>query len=129
MASSLRPLWLFFVLAAPVLLGACSSSTPDSIAFVESEEGQSVDAEALPADTAALFDDGELDLVAFHARWVCELQRRTFPELSGVEEALTETLAGAGLDQKTYDQFLVDLSESQDLRDAVLTRYTESCLG
>ncbi len=124
-------MWLILVLITAVLLGACGSSTPDSIAFVESEEGegQSIDTEAAPESTVALFDDGELDLVAFHARWVCELQRRTFPELSGVDDALNETLVGAGLDRETYDEFLIDLSESQDLRDAVLERYTESCLG
>ena len=129
MASPSRPVWRSLVLMTALLLGACGSSTPDSIAFVESEEGQSIDTEASPVSTAALFDDGELDLVAFHARWVCELQRRTFPELSGVDEALNETLIGAGLDRETYDGFLIDLSESQDLRDAVLERYTDSCLG
>jgi|GEM_PF-2183120 len=129
MASLLRPRWLLFILAVAVLSGACGSSAPDSLAFSESQEGRSADTETIPQNSAALFDDGELDLVAFHARWVCELQRRTFPELSGVEEALTETLTGAGLTRDTYDQFLVELSESQELRDAVLTRYTESCLG
>lgn len=119
---------LFFALVTcTVVLSACSSSAPESIAFSDTSAPEETSSEDSPATTTQLFDEGDLDLVAFQARWVCELQRRTFPELSGIEEALTETLIGAGLDRGAYDVFLIDLSESQALRDEVLAQYKETC--
>lgn len=80
-----------------------------------------------PPDVA--FSSAEADLIDFHSSWVCEFQRRTFPDLGAGTEALAEALETAEIGPETYESFLSRLSTSQDLRDAVLFSYQETCRG
>lgn len=111
------------------VLSSCSTAssqpaqTPTSLAF------------SLPETTLIAEPQGiELDandarLVEFHAKWVCELQRRTFQESSGGVQALAEALEEAEIGEANYSEFLKRLEDSQDLRDVVLYSYQESCRG
>lgn len=75
------------------------------------------------------FTASEAALINFHSSWVCEFQRRTFPHLGAGAEALAVALATAEISPETYESFLSRLSTSQDLRDAVLFNYQETCRG
>ncbi len=75
------------------------------------------------------FTASEAALIDFHSSWVCEFQRRTFVDLAAGTEALALALTTADIGPESYDSFLSRLSTSQDLRDAVLFNYQETCRG
>ena len=67
------------------------------------------------------------DVIAFQARWTCELQRRNFPDLQARDDALTQALAEDGIGRSAYEELLAEMPESQELRDQVLSLYQERC--
>lgn len=99
------------------------ASTPATLAY-EITETTLIDG---PPD--ATFSGPEADLIDFHSSWICEFQRRTFADPGDGAEALTEALAVAEISSETYESFLDRLATSQDLRDAVLFDYQQTCRG
>ena len=112
------------LLAAFVVLGllcaGCATSTdeaaPEAISFEGSDE-----------DTGG--EIVEPAMAEFHVRWLCELQRRTFPDLAARDAALTETLAGAAIERAEYDAFVASLDESEAARVHVRELYVSRCEG
>ncbi len=117
-----------------MLSGACGSdpstdaagdARPSSLAFTDGAPTTASTLIAAAPDVAL----GELDaeLVRFESTWVCEVQRRTFPTEDGREAALVEKLAEFGLDEAAYREFRARVNDEQDLRDAILFSYQETC--
>lgn len=109
--------------AALLIAAGCSSEPelvfdeddpPEELAFIEAEPELA---------------DGDRALAVFEAEWVCELQRRSFASLAERGEALEVALAEVDLDPADYESFRTRLGEEQELRDAVLYHYQESCLS
>ena len=119
---------LFGVVLVAVSTGCAASlttvaTTPATLAY-EITETTLIDG---PPDVT--FAAPEADLIDFHSSWLCEFQRRTFADPAGGTEALIEALIGAQISSETYESFLNRLAASQDLRDAVLFDYQETCRG
>ncbi len=104
-----------FALAAT----SCTSAPSDALAFADSEPGTTT--------TFVVAADEPVPLVTFHADWLCELQRRNFPDLSSIETALDESLTANGLGRVAYDEFVAELAESEEMRDQVLSRFQQRC--
>lgn len=104
------------------MLSACGSSSSD-LAFSDT-----LVPTTLIERPSITFDSAETDLISFQASWLCEFQRRTFSSPTGGVEALAVQLERSGVARKDYEAFLLRLSNSQDLRDAVLFSYQENCL-
>lgn len=66
-------------------------------------------------------------MISFQAGWVCELQRRTFVDLSDMDAAFADALAEAELGQPAYNEFLKEMANSQAIRDEVLSVFGERC--
>ncbi len=111
-----------------VALSACGGDTPPpELPFSDSTASATADVAETPSDRLDPLIEANYDLVLFRARWVCELQRRTFTELADMDTALNEALAETNLTRDDYEAFLQELAESQALRDGVLTLYEERC--
>jgi ABC-type transport system substrate-binding protein len=114
---------------APATTGSTAPATTDPT--VPTTTGSTAPAttsgDAAPARIAsgeAITDDA---LVLFEGRWLCEVQRRSFADLSDMETLRTELLASAGLDRSAYDSFQADLAEDQDRRRLVLAVFETVC--
>lgn len=124
-----------FLLGSAVALCAVSCAAPEdstsTIPFVD-EESEAEVAPTVPAtlisEPDAVLESASKELVAVHASWMCELQRRTFADPGDIELALREHLERSGSSVAAYQEFLVDLAARQDFRDAVLYEYQTSCL-
>jgi len=122
-------LLLLFVLG----LSACGGDTPPpELPFADSPTTTVAIAEAIVSEEEPVDERDPIvieneDLISFQARWVCELQRRTFPDLSDMDVALDEALTETGLVRAAYDEFVIEMSESQAIRDEVLKVYGERC--
>lgn len=107
-------------LVAGTLLSACAGTTdvegPDALAFEAPELEQH-------SETI------DVDLAEFHARWLCELQRRTFPDLEALDGALVESLQGAGHNRADYENFVASLEHSESDRLHVRELYAARCAG
>jgi len=108
-------------IALGILCAACGGSAtdhtaPDAISFEQSDE-----------DTAS--EIVEPAMTEFHVRWLCELQRRTFPDLATRDAALDETLSDAAIERADYDAFVASLDESEAARMHVRELYVERCDG
>ena len=68
-------------------------------------------------------------MAEFHVRWLCELQRRTFPDLAARDAALADTLAGASIERSEYDAFVASLDESEAARVHIRELYVSRCDG
>ncbi|MGZ8784374.1 MAG: hypothetical protein ACXW1Y_02270 [Acidimicrobiia bacterium] len=66
-------------------------------------------------------------LVAIEARWMCDVQRYAYSDLSAMNEALFERLSASGLSQTDYDRFKATLEDRVDLREQVLVQYEVYC--
>jgi len=116
-------------LLCALALSACSGNEPPAeLPFADSTTT------TVPAETTTTtIDDRDPiviendEMISFQARWVCELQRRTFPDLSDMDTALDDALAETGLVRAAYDEFVLDMAESQAIRDEVLSVYGERC--
>jgi len=122
-----------FIFLFAVLLSACGGeSPPRELPFADPDRTPAATTETVPVETVPedvvdpIVTENE-DLIAFQARWVCELQRRTFPDLTDMDSALDEALAETDLSRAAYDEFVEKMSQSQPLRDAVLKLYGERC--
>ncbi len=113
-----------------LLLSACGDpAPPPELPFADSPTTtattEAVAETTEPPSDPIVAENG--DLVAFQARWVCELQRRTFSDLSDLDIALDEALTETGLSRPAYDEFTATMADSQALRDEVLKLYGERC--
>lgn len=114
---------LLFVLT----LSACAEQAPPpELPFADSSTTTVAVADSSEPAGEPIVTENE-DLIAFQARWVCELQRRTFSDLSGMDSALDDALADTGLSRPAYDEFTATMADSQALRDEVLRLYSERC--
>lgn len=120
------------IVAFVVALAACTTTEPGappttafpSTAVVEGTE-ISVDPttpDPVPSDLA-----GEELLVAVEARWMCDVQRFAFPDLSAMSNALDEHLADYGVTRADYDDFKAEMEERIELREQVLDGYDAYC--
>jgi hypothetical protein len=133
---SLSTIGFHACLAAALLLSGCSRSEPNAIdqtgvtnlAFADETEAMATTTTTLidGAPTAPL-PQGSIGYVEFEATWICELQRRTFPTPDAIDAALDEKLVQSGLDRVGYDSFRAEVNGDQDLRDAILYTYQETC--
>ena len=129
-ATSIGKTRLGVVLTILAIAGAsCSSSPSESLAFDDPAPASTtpVSTTVVEAPSATVDVEESSEVIAFQADWLCELQRRTFPDLDAADVALTESLARAGVSRSTYDEFLVTLPESQELRDEVLGLFAQRC--
>lgn len=107
----------------------CSSGPGEALPFAEPattvQQGAESDNDAVGTTSVdVVAADG---LIAFQATWLCELQRRTFPDLQAADAALDERLVASGLARSEYDEFLQSIAGSQELRDEVLSAFSERC--
>lgn len=116
---SLRRL-LCTVCCIAICASACSSSTPQAIAYAEDAPSVSE-----PADGS--FSPAEQELISFHATWLCEMQRRTFTSLGDTDVARSAALATENIEPDRYGKFLADDLPRQIVRDAVLWSYQQRC--
>ncbi len=124
--------YLIAALAAVVLLTSCgdteASDQPGDLAFTEQIEALATTQLQLIEDEPDVdLNDAERLLVSVEADWVCELQRRGFSSQEAIDEALGEKLTEAGIDRAEYAAFRDSVNNSQDLRDAILYEYQETC--
>jgi hypothetical protein len=70
---------------------------------------------------------GEELLVALEARWMCDVQRFAFPDLTAMNDALDEHLTTYGVERASYDQFKSEMEDRIELRQLVLDAYDEYC--
>ena len=66
-------------------------------------------------------------LVALEARWLCDVQRRAFADLSDLDDARRALLANSDVEPADYEAFQVRLESETDLRMAVLTAFQLDC--
>lgn len=100
-----------------------ATTTPATLAF------ETTKTTLIDGPPNATFSGAEGDLIDFHSSWICEFQRRTFVNPEAGEQALSEALVAADIGGAVYESFLNRLASSQDLRDAVLFDYQETCRG
>ena len=68
-------------------------------------------------------------MVSLEARWMCDVQRSTYAELSDITGAFDERLAGNGLTTEIYHDFKDALIDDIELRNRVLAEYQAYCTG
>jgi len=117
-----------------VLLSACSVAdqpATETTAAVSTTSptiaGSQLSAEPIPPpefDSDLIGDDL---LVAIEARWMCDVQRFAFSDLSAMNEALNDRLKPHGLTRPDYDAFKANLEDRIDLREQVLAEYDSYC--
>lgn len=66
-------------------------------------------------------------MVSLEARWMCDVQRSTYDELSDINDTFDERLAGNGLTADTYRNFKDALADDIELRNRVLAEYRTYC--
>ncbi len=66
-------------------------------------------------------------LSSIEGRWMCDVQRYTFEETSGLHAELESRLAGNGVSAEQYRAFKDDLSRHQELRSQVAVAYDAYC--
>lgn len=118
------PEWRVLALGAAMLLAVGCSSEPELV-FDENDPPE----ELAFIENEPEIADADRDLALFEADWVCELERRSFASLPERDEALDDALVATGLGRESYDGFRARLGEEQELRDAVLFHYQQSCLS
>ncbi len=80
--------------------------------------------------TAACGSSFDADLmVAIESRWMCDVQRSVYAELTDVDAELEQRLAGNGVTMETYADFKDALADDIDLRTQVLEAYESYCAG
>lgn len=122
--TSFRKIQMLAVAIVLTVVGvSCSSGPNESLAFDEPVSETVVESE--PTVNVDVVESS--DVISFQASWMCELQRRTFADLDATDEALDESLFAAGVSRSTYDEFVAMLPQSQELRDEVLSRFTQTC--
>lgn len=99
---------------------SCSTDVPESIAFAD-------DSTTIERPETLELTGEELELITFHANWICELQRRTFDSLGDADVARSEALGLASIDAAIYEDFLRVALGDQIIRDAVLFEYQQHC--
>jgi len=108
---------------------ACASG-PEALPFADEAQTTTTTAIAVADDSepeVVIVPDETDAAIAFHARWMCELQRRNFADLELQDAALGEALAAAGVTRAEYDGLLALLPESQALRDEALSLFDQQC--
>jgi len=65
--------------------------------------------------------------VVLEAHWQCDVQRVSFVDISELNAELESRIASAGMTVEEYNDFKVELSESEDLRSSVASEYEEYC--
>ena len=122
------------LISALVLLSACSvgdqpaTETTAAISTTSSTiAGSQLSAEPIPPPEFDSGLTGDDLLVAIEARWMCDVQRFAFSDLSAMNEALNDRLEPHGLTRSDYDTFKADLEDRIDLREQVLAEYEGYC--
>lgn len=117
-----------------VLLSACSvadqtATETTAVTFTSSTTiaGSQLSAEPIPPPEFDSGLTGDDLLVAIEARWMCDVQRFAFSDLSAMNEALNDRLKPHGLTRSDYDTFKADLEGRIDLREQVLAEYDRYC--
>ncbi len=123
--------------ASALLLASCGGSdliadddpsNGANLAFVDDEFADTPTSTTLIAAAPdVVLSDADSEMVRFESTWICELQRRTFQTQSGREDALQEKLTEFGLTEPDYVAFRARVNNDQDLRDAILYSYQETC--
>jgi hypothetical protein len=68
-------------------------------------------------------------MVPFEARWMCDVQRSTYAELTDITRVFDDRLAGNGLTTEIYHDFKDALIDDIELRNLVLAEYQAYCTG
>ncbi len=132
MKNSRQPL-IAGLVAVVLLLTSCgadneASDQPGDLAFAEQIDAlATTQLELIEGEPDVDLSDEERLLVSLEADWVCELQRRGFASPEAMDEALGQKLAESGIDRAEYAAFRDTVNNSQDLRDAILYEYQETC--
>ena len=95
------------VIAAALVIAGCSSGSA--------------------ADNTAVFTEADSTLIVIEARWMCDVQRYVFDDLSGFDAELESRLVEQGLSRSDYQSFKERLAEDSDMRGGVRAAYDEVC--
>lgn len=68
-------------------------------------------------------------MVSLEARWLCDVQRSVYDEVTDIDAALNDRLVGNGVSAETYSDFKSALIDDLALRERVLAEYTVYCDG
>jgi hypothetical protein len=119
-----------------MLMSACSgtesselttTTTDREVTTTAAQAGSQISVEPItPPDLDPALSGDDL-LVAVEARWMCDVQRYAFSDLSALNQALEDRLTHYGLSRADYDAFKAELDNQIDLRDQVLTEYDTYC--
>ena len=102
-----RLLGPFGMIVAALLIAACSAGSA--------------------ADDSAVLTGIDSTLIAVEARWMCDVQRYAFDDLSGFDAELESRLFERGLSRSDYEAFKERLAEDPDIRGGVRAAYDEVC--
>lgn len=126
--------WAFLLISGLVLFSACSvadQTATETTAVTSTSSttiaGAQLSAEPIPPPGFDSELTGDDLLVAIEARWMCDVQRFAFSELSAMNEALNDRLEPHELTRSDYDTFKADLEGRIDLREQVLAEYDRYC--
>lgn len=108
------------VFCITLCVAGCSNDAPEAIAFAE-------ETPAIAPPEIGDLNAEDLELIFFHAHWICELQRRTFESLDGAAVARSEALELASIAEANYEDFVRVTLREQLVRDAVLFEYQQLC--
>ncbi len=112
--------------AAPPVVeapGQPAPSVPTTVGALPTIEGTPVTLATVRVEPAP---EDEM-LVALEARWLCDVQRRAFSDLSDLDDARSALLANSDVDAADYEAFQVRLESEMELRMAVLTTFQADC--
>ena len=70
---------------------------------------------------------GHEALAALEARWQCDVQRSTHPDLDAIEADLDDRLAGNGFDREQYRDFKDDATDHAEVRALIRAEYEAYC--
>ncbi len=66
-------------------------------------------------------------LATFEGRWLCDVQKSTYADLSEIEAALEERLATAAISDEEYKEFKDSIGNDENLREMVSVEYDRFC--
>lgn len=120
------------LIAFVAVLAACTTTEPGTppttaVSTTAVVEGAETSVDPTAPDPVLSDLAGEELLVSLEARWMCDVQRFAFPDLSAMNNALDEHLADHGVTRSDYDAFKAEMEEHIELREQVLDGYDAYC--
>ena len=76
---------------------------------------------------APVLSDSDQALADLEGRWMCDVQRQTFAQLSDMTDALQARLDGVGISMDEYDAFKARVGDEPDLRTGIRAVFNSYC--